>query len=71
MAKATGKVKFFDDQRGFGFIERENDSDVFVHYSAIEGEPGEYRTLHDGQPVEFEVVQGRKGPQAESVRKLT
>ena len=64
----TGKVKWFNNSKGFGFIEQEGGDDVFVHYSAIEGDG--YRSLDEGQPVEFEVVQGPKGPQAEKVTKL-
>ena len=60
-----GRVKWFNDAKGFGFIERENGEDVFVHHSAIQAEG--FRTLSDGQQVEFEVVQGKKGPAAESV----
>lgn len=64
----TGKVKWFNADKGFGFIERENGNDVFVHYSAIESEG--FKTLDEGQAVEFEVVDGSKGPQAANVRKL-
>ncbi|MFN2362681.1 MAG: cold shock domain-containing protein, partial [Halarsenatibacteraceae bacterium] len=53
------------DQKGFGFIERESGDDVFVHFSAIEGDG--YKSLEDGQDVEFEVVEGDRGPQAENV----
>ena len=63
--RERGTVKWFNDAKGFGFIERENGEDVFVHHSAIQSEG--YRTLSDGQQVEFEVVQGKKGPAAESV----
>ncbi len=63
--REKGTVKWFNDAKGFGFIERENGDDVFVHHSAIQGEG--FRTLSDGQQVEFEVVQGQKGPAAESV----
>ena len=70
MARVTGKVKWFNDSKGYGFIEQPGSSDIFVHYSAIEGEGNEYRTLTEGQEVEFEVVQGPKGPQAEKVVKL-
>ena len=58
--RETGTVKWFNESKGFGFIERESDSDVFVHYSAIRGDG--FRTLAEGQKVEFEVVQGQKGP---------
>ena len=63
-----GKVKWFSDAKGYGFIEREEGEDVFVHFTAIVGEG--FRTLKEGQEVEFEVVQGEKGPQAENVSLL-
>ena len=62
---ATGTVKWFNDSKGFGFITREGGPDVFVHYSAIQG--GGFKTLAEGQQVEFTVTQGQKGPQAENV----
>jgi cold shock protein len=62
----TGKVKWFNNSKGYGFIEFEGGKDVFVHYSAIQG--GGYRSLEEGQAVEFEVQQGQKGPQAANVR---
>ena len=61
----TGKVKWFNAEKGYGFIEREDGGDVFVHFSAIQAEG--YKTLEEGQEVEFEVVQGAKGPQAANV----
>lgn len=61
----SGSVKWFNDEKGFGFIERDGDSDVFVHYRAINGTGR--RSLRDGQKVTFEVTQGQKGPQAENV----
>jgi cold shock protein len=61
----TGKVKWFSDAKGYGFIEVDGSTDVFVHYSAIQKEG--YRTLVEGQEVEFEVVDGAKGPQASKV----
>ncbi len=61
----TGTVKWFDDKKGFGFIERESGDDVFVHFSEIEQEG--YKSLNDGQEVEFEVVDGERGPRAENV----
>ncbi len=64
----TGTVKFFNDTKGFGFIEREAGPDVFVHFSAIDGEG--FKTLSEGQKVEFTITQGQKGPQAENVRAL-
>ena len=64
---AQGTVKWFNAEKGFGFIAQEDGGDdVFVHYSAIQAEG--YRTLDEAQRVEFEVTQGPKGPQAESVR---
>jgi cold shock protein len=61
-----GTVKWFSDQKGFGFITREGGEDVFVHHSAIIGEG--YRSLTEGAEVEFEVTQGQKGPSATNVR---
>ena len=63
-----GTVKWFNAEKGFGFIESEGGPDVFVHFSAIQSDG--YRSLDEGQSVEFEVVQGPKGPQAESVRPI-
>ena len=57
--RITGKVKWFNNAKGYGFIEREGGSDVFVHYSAIQG--AGFRSLEEGQPVEFEIVDGPKG----------
>ncbi len=65
MSTVTGTVKFFNEAKGFGFITRENGPDVFVHYSAIQGSG--FKTLAEGQQVEFTVTQGQKGPQAENV----
>jgi CspA family cold shock protein len=62
----TGTVKFFNAEKGFGFISREQGDDVFVHFSAIQGTG--YRTLQEGQRVEFDVVPGKKGEQAQNVR---
>ncbi len=61
----NGKVKWFNDQKGFGFIEREEGDDVFVHFSAIQNEG--FKSLEEGQEVEFEVVEGDRGPQAANV----
>jgi len=63
---ATGTVKFFNAEKGFGFISREQGEDVFVHFSNIEGSG--YKTLEEGQQVEFEVGPGRKGEEAQKVR---
>ncbi len=62
---ATGKVKWFNDEKGFGFIESDGMDDVFVHFSAIAGEG--YRTLKEGEEVEFAVVKDTKGPRADNV----
>ena len=66
--RERGAVKWFNDAKGFGFITREGGADVFVHHSAIQGNG--FKTLAEGQRVEFEVVQGQKGLQAKEVRKL-
>ena len=63
--RITGTVKWFNDAKGFGFISREGGDDVFVHHSAIRAEG--FKSLDEGQEVEFEVVQGQKGPAAEGV----
>jgi CspA family cold shock protein len=63
--RVTGTVKWFNATKGFGFIQQDEGEDVFVHYSAISGDG--YRTLEEGQRVEFVVVQGQKGPQAQDV----
>jgi cold shock protein len=65
-ALATGSVKWFNGEKGFGFISREDGPDVFVHFSAIQGSG--YRTLEEGQAVEFDVGPGRKGEEAQNVR---
>ena len=62
-----GKVKWFSAEKGYGFIEREDGSDVFVHFSAIQDEG--FKTLNEGQDVEFEIVEGARGPQAANVVK--
>ncbi|HLR67921.1 MAG TPA: cold shock domain-containing protein [Virgibacillus sp.] len=64
----TGKVKWFNAEKGFGFIEREDGDDVFVHFSAIQAEG--FKTLEEGQDVEFEIVEGDRGPQAANVTAL-
>jgi len=63
-----GHVKWFNNSKGYGFIAREDGSDIFVHYSAIEGEG--YKSLEQGQEVEFDVAQTGKGPQADKVQKV-
>jgi CspA family cold shock protein len=69
MARENGTVKWFNPEKGFGFITRENgEKDCFVHHSAIQG--GGFKTLNEGERVEFEVVQGTKGPAAENVVRL-
>jgi cold shock protein len=66
--RETGTVKWFNGSKGFGFIQREQGGDVFVHYSAIKGDG--FRDLQEGQRVEFTVTQGQKGPQAQDVTVL-
>jgi CspA family cold shock protein len=63
----NGKVKWFNSEKGFGFIEVEGGDDVFVHFSAIQGEG--FKTLEEGQEVNFEIVEGNRGPQAANVTK--
>jgi CspA family cold shock protein len=65
---AKGKVKWFNDSKGFGFLEQESGDDVFCHFSAITGDG--FKSLQEGDNVEFEVVKGPKGLQAENVRKI-
>jgi len=65
---ARGKVKWFNEQKGFGFIEQENGPDVFVHYSSIAGDG--FKTLAEGDDVEFELTEGPKGPKAENVTRV-
>ena len=68
MAGNTGRVKWFDEKKGFGFIEREGGKDIFVHFRAIGGSG--FKTLAEGQEVEFDVEEGRKGPQAANVKPI-
>ena len=63
-----GKVKWFSESKGYGFIQRESGDDVFVHYKAIAGDG--FRSLHENEEVEFEIEQGPKGPQATNVKKV-
>ncbi|SJM72082.1 MULTISPECIES: cold-shock protein [Psychrobacter] len=67
-AREQGTVKWFNDAKGFGFIQRESGEDIFVHFRAIQGDG--YRSLQDGQKVEFVVTEGEKGLQAEEVTKI-
>jgi len=64
----TGTVKWFNSEKGYGFITTEDEIDIFVHFKAIQGEG--FKTLDEGQKVEFDVVEGDRGPQAENVVKL-
>ncbi len=64
----VGKVKWFNAEKGFGFIERDGGDDVFVHFSAIQADG--FKTLEEGQEVEFEIVEGPRGPQAANVSKV-
>jgi CspA family cold shock protein len=68
LSMETGTVKWFNAEKGFGFIQREGGDDVFVHFSAIQGDG--FKSLDEGQRVEFNVVKGQRGPQAENVVKL-
>ena len=64
---ASGRVKWFDNKKGFGFIAQESGQDVFVHHSSIEGQG--FKTLHEGELVNFEVVNSEKGPKAQNVQR--
>lgn len=68
VSRLRGTVKWFNNAKGFGFIGRDDGPDVFVHYSAIQSEG--YKSLQEGDPVEFEIVEGQKGPQAGNVTKV-
>lgn len=65
----NGKVKWFNNEKGYGFIETESGEDVFAHFTAIQGEG--YKTLEEGQAVSFEIVEGNRGPQAANIEKLS
>ncbi len=65
---SEGKVKWFNERKGFGFIEQEGGNDIFVHFSAIQSSG--FKTLNEGQQVSFDVVQGKKGQEAENVRAI-
>ena len=68
MSKATGIVKWFNEDKGFGFIQQQNGPDVFAHFRSIVGDG--FKTLREGQEVEFSITQGQKGPQAEGISPL-
>ncbi len=68
LSRTTGKIKWFNNSKGYGFIALDDGADVFVHFSAIQGEG--YKSLEEGDLVEFDVTQGQKGPQAENVTKV-
>ncbi|WP_430533950.1 cold shock domain-containing protein [Listeria rocourtiae] len=64
----NGKVKWFSNEKGYGFLELENGEDIFIHFTAIQGDG--YKTLDEGQSVTFEIVEGNRGPQATNVEKV-
>lgn len=68
MARTSGTVKWFSQEKGYGFLQREDGADVFVHYSAIDG--GGFKVLHEGEEVEFDVIEEPKGPKAANVVRL-
>lgn len=68
MAQFAGTVRWFNNAKGFGFLGRDNGPDVFVHYSSIQSEG--YKSLKEGEAVEYDVVQGEKGPQADHVKRI-
>jgi len=68
LMRLTGRVKWFNDSKGYGFIEQEGGRDIFVHYTAIQGDG--FKSLAEGQKVEFEIIEGAKGPQATKVVKV-
>lgn len=69
--RVTGTVKWFNDDKGYGFLTRDDGGkDVFVHHSAIQKQPGSFASLKEGQKVEFEIVEGTKGPAAQNVTKI-
>jgi CspA family cold shock protein len=68
MAQFAGTVRWFNNAKGYGFLGRDGGTDVFVHYSSIQNDG--YKSLKEGEPVEFDVIQGAKGPQADHVRRV-
>lgn len=68
MARVNGTVKWFSQEKGYGFLQREDGADVFVHYSAIDGDG--FKVLYEGEPVEFDVIEEAKGPKAANVTRL-
>lgn len=68
MAQHAGTVKWFNNAKGYGFLGRDNGKDVFIHFSSIQADG--YKSLKEGDPVEFDIIQGEKGPQADGVKRL-